>query len=364
MIVKMRRKIPIETFSVKMTLYENSKEREELLPLLQAIQDAEDYDESIEDYFMEHIFPNNPRRFIQNILEELRLLDLYSDGELTEKGIKTLETGIVMIPKEGPYIIEAINDPLIQQTIISYRPLRPDIREELRSNERNYEKIEKLPNYIHESLEEDIKTFNKDRKIINIKEIDEKGSYIRKREFLDLLLEYDESYWKLSVVYDKKSIKIEKPEDFNSEKIVDELLIKISSHPDLVRLRIPDKPENLSKEALISFKKNYILNNRDILTLGNFNHISVEEVPLFPENKQASYEWAKELFIFQLSSYMTQTRLIKEWEILLDKNEPLNEFEVPIPKLKEIRGLIDFSNKKFWYLQAPLDFKLSEVVEE
>ena len=76
-----------------MTLYENSKEREELLPLLQAIKDAIIYNISVEDFFMENIFPNNPKRFIHNVLEELRLLDLYNDGELTEKGEKTLETG-------------------------------------------------------------------------------------------------------------------------------------------------------------------------------------------------------------------------------------------------------------------------------
>ena len=116
--------------------------------------------------------------------------------------------------------------------------------------------------------------------------------------------------------------------------------------------------------VLNTFKKDYTIPSGSFSSLGQFRNILVKEVDIFPANGEMAKIWAQKLFIEQLSEYLTTNRLQSSWKKLIQSHAPLHEYSPRCPSMQELEGLIPVHSRKYWFIHAPQDLKLEEVVIE
>ena len=76
----MRRNAVVTSYAVQMTIYEG-EDRPEIIPLLEAVEEANQTSRALVDYISEKLFMGLPQTFVRNVIEELRLLGLIKEGE-------------------------------------------------------------------------------------------------------------------------------------------------------------------------------------------------------------------------------------------------------------------------------------------
>ena len=356
--------VKVQTFSVQMTIYEEDKSRSEIIPLLKAIVEAEEEGKIPLTYMKEKLFPELPLTFIKNIMEELRLMGLVENGELTERGELTIQSKEVMIPRTGSYRIDVVDDPLFERVIVNYDPLTPNLEKELLSKENNDSRSVIIPDFILDTIDHKIETIEQITRKIEIKNIQENGYFNEKNYYLEFSLVYNNNFWDLKVRNKGYSTSIEKPSLINESQIIETLLKKISSKADLNQLRIPVNPENLTVTELVLFKKDYQLNNVSFDQLGEFNSATLKEIEIYPEDDSSATKWAEKLFLERLSSYIVQHEFEKMWTDLIHEFPILGEFDIHSPSIGQLSQQITFGSAKYWFLKAPRDMELEEVVEK
>lgn len=360
----MRRSIEVESYAVQMTIFEKEDDRPEILPLLKAVREANEANIDLVSYFQEKIFLDMPKTFVHNVIEELRLLGLIdSEWILTERGQETIAKEIVMIPRTGPYRLDVVNDPFLPQVIIQYSPLKIGIKSDLfRTEEENGNSITKIPSYLLNTVNSTINTLEDQPQTIVIKEIAEKGTYIPNNRQINLELHFTE-YWQLYFRYRNFRGKIQVPGFFNGDQLIDALLLQLSEQADLTQWRIPQKPDLLNQNELSRFKKEFRIKNYEMNDLGSFSQVKLEDVSIFPSDVDSAKDWAIKLFIEELSSYVFGKRYANTWEELIHRYPTLREYEFIYPKIEELWSIVPFASQKYWFLRAPTDMRLYEVVK-
>ena len=361
----MRRSIKVVSYAVQMTIFEKEDKRPEILPLLKAVREANEADLNLVGYFQDKIFLDMPETFIYNVIEELRLLELIdSEWILTDRGQESIAKEVVMIPRTGPYRLDVVNDPFIPQIIIQYSPLKTGIKYDLfKINEENGNSITDLPSYLLNTINSTIKTLEDQSQTIVIKKIAGKGTYIPNNRQLNLELHFTE-YWQLYARYRNFRGKIQVPGFFNGDQLIDALLLRLSEQADLTRWRIPQKPDFLNPNELSRFKKEFRIKNYSMNSLGSFSQVILEDVPIFPTDLDSAKDWAIKLFLEELSTYVFGARYDNSWEELLHRYPILRELGIIFPKMEELWTIVPFASQKYWFLRAPTDMILEEVIEE
>ena len=361
----MRRSIEVVFYAVQMTIFEKEDKRPEILPLLKAVREANEANLNLVQYFQDKIFLDMPETFIYNVIEELRLLGLIdSEWILTDRGQETIAKEVVMIPRTGPYRLDVVNDPLIPQVIIQYSPLKTGIKYDLFKTEgENGNSIADIPFYLLNTINSTINTLEDQSQTIVIKEIAEKGTYIPNNRQVNIELQFTE-YWQLYIRYRNFRGKIQVPSFFNGDQLIDALLEQLSEKADLNLWRLPQKPDLLNSNELSRFKKEFRIENYSMSDLGSFSQVKLEDVPIFPTDLDSAKDWAIKLFLEELSTYVFGTRYDNSWEELLHRYPILREYEFIYPKMEDLWTIVPFASQKYWFLRAPTDMSLGEVIEE
>ncbi|MFW9996882.1 MAG: hypothetical protein ACFFD4_32875 [Candidatus Odinarchaeota archaeon] len=352
----MTKKIPVLSYTVQMTIFVSDK-RPEILPLLEAVAEANEKYQPVQDYLGETLFPGLPPRFVVNVIEELRLLGLIDQGKLTPMGEETRLKKEVMVPQTGIYEVQVISDPLIPQVFIGYDPLEADLREELSSTKQNGQ-IDILPDYILGKQGSRFRTIARDSRTIAIKEIKEKGSLIAgKKRVMEIELTFDGD-WQLKVNYDNFTTTVDIPEFFKGENVIDQLLYCLSPRADLNYWRVPQDPRSLKDMEITRFLKTFRLKDVEITGGGTFQQVTMEEVEIVPDNQESTEEWAQRLFLLHLSVYVPEKHYGEMWKEMISSHNGFNGFYLLPPHLEELWSRIPFGSQKYWFLRAPADLKL------
>ncbi|UJG40388.1 MAG: hypothetical protein K9W45_11170 [Candidatus Heimdallarchaeum aukensis] len=343
-----------------------SEERPEIIPLLKGVEEAEKKSVETATYFEEKLFPGFSMKFVENILEELRLLGLVDNGhKLTQKGIETIEEEDVTVPDEGTFEIHVVNDVLIPQVIIDIKPLEPNLSSELaiKRKQGKQSKLE-LPELILKTKGSTFNIFDDKRRKVTIHEIQKVGLKNKNNEKLDVELAFDEKKWTLKVTFNKEKFDLHLPQWFNQTDVVDKVLTLFSAKADLKQWRLPQDPTKLEKKEITSFNKNFQKDNVKLSSLGKFNIVRLIGVPIFPDSQKSAEKWSKKLFIEKkLSNYMTTKDFETEWrQMIKEYSGKFDKFDLPPPKIMDLLDEITYASQKYWFLQAPLDMNIEEFV--
>lgn len=361
----MSRNVIVTSYAVQMTIYEG-EDRPEIIPLLEAVEEANQTGRVLVEYISEKLFMDLPQTFVRNVIEELRLLGLVKEGELTLRGRETLAKREVMVPQTGPYEIATVDDPLIPQVVIDCKPLKPSLPVDLfkKENEENENNLTEIPAYILNTMDTRIKPFVESAKPIDIERISEVGSKKRRKRNIEFKFVLDRSNAVLRVQYREYTSSLTIPSSTQPDQVIESILKHIDASADLNAYRIPINPEDLEIAELKTFKKDFKIPTVSIPDLGRFQNVQVKDVDIFPANEEMARRWAERLYIEELSEYLTTKRLNASWDNLVRTYEPLHMYFPPCPTLRELEALIPAQSRKFWFIRAPQDLKLEEVVIE
>lgn len=362
--ITLRRSVEVESYEVQMTIFEEEDKRPEIIPLLKAVGEANEEGVDVVEYLQTKIFFDLPQTFIRNVLEELYLMEFIDEEDtLTERGSETIKTKEVMVPRTGPYRVNVVDDPLINQVVLTCDPLKASLRKEIYNSTNESGRVITIPSYLKNTIGRRIKTVETETRMIDIKEISERASVGRQLGRVDVELQFT-NYWELKIRFRKMTRRIDLPETFNGDLLIDQLLKMISDQADLSGWRIPLNPNSLKISELKRFKKNFSLNNIMIERLGHFSRTIFEDIEIYPENEEAAYQWAKNLFIEELSEYMFGNKYRKTWEELFNTYPNFDEYTIPQPTLEDLWNSNPFGSHKYWLLRAGTDMRLEEVIKE
>ncbi len=362
--IRMKKVVPINVYEVNMTVFISEK-RPEILPIIQAVNEANEKGKAAIKYLSEVLFIGFPLKFSENILEELKLLELVNEnGELTPRGYESLTTSNIMEPDKGSFQIKVVNDPLIPSCIIAVKQLDPNARKEIfSSKEKREEKKIQIPKHIVSQKGNRFKTLDERQTLIDVQEIAPRGSIDRSvQEKLEYYLSFEGNDWKAEVRYRNKSISLEVPESFDGTAIINSLLFSIQKNVDISTWRVPQTPSALTTKELLNFIKDFQLKKIEIQNIGIFDTITLRDVSICPEDNKTAKEWAMKIFTETLSNYLIDREYLVKWGEIINQNNELKKFQIEIPSMHEVLSNLDPGSKKYWFLQAPFDLKLNELI--
>ncbi len=363
--IVLKRQISSVSYSVRMSVF-ISERRPELLPLLKAVQEAEEKKENSVKYMNKTLFQSFSEKFVINILEELKILDLIdSDYSLSPRGFEALEEETILTPDEGAFEIRTVKDVLLPQVIIDFKRLDPNLDRELKESlDGRTEKKIVLPNHVLKTEGTKLRTLEKRPRLVDIHEINKIGIVNRNSVVnLDILLTYSEGKWKSKVVIQNKEFSFPFPEGYEHKLLVDQLLKIISPNADLKRWRIPQNPSNLQLSEVNSFLKNFDKKSIKLGDLGNFSQVKFYDVSIFPDCQISAILWAKTIFLERKCFlYLVGNQYEIQWKEMLDEFSDLKDFKLDIPKRDELLDELEFGSQKYWFLKAPEDMLLEEVI--
>ena len=82
--IRVNLKVPVSHLSVQLEIFKE-EDRPDVIPLINAISEAEERNIDPTSYLKQYHFPKLPITFVANLLEELRLMGLVQDGVLTSR---------------------------------------------------------------------------------------------------------------------------------------------------------------------------------------------------------------------------------------------------------------------------------------
>ena len=362
--IRMKKIVPINVYEVNMTVFISEK-RPEILPIIQAVREANEKGKPAVKYLSEVLFIGFPLKFSENIFEELRLLELVNEnGELTPRGLEALATSNIMEPDKGSFQIKVVNDSLIPNSIIAVDQLDPNARKEIfSSKEKREESKIQIPKYIVSQKGKRFKTLDEVQSLVDIQDIAPRGSIDRRtKEILEYYLYFEGNDWKAEVRFQNKSFSQELPESFDGTELIKSLLFSIHKNVDISTWRVPQKPSSLTTKELLNFSKDFQLKKVEIQNIGIFDILTLRDVSICPEDNKTAKEWAMKIFTETLSNYLVEIEYLEKWGEIIDQNNELKKFQIEIPSMNEVLSNLDPGSKKYWFLQAPFDLKLNELI--
>ncbi|HUU78724.1 MAG TPA: hypothetical protein VMX55_10285 [candidate division Zixibacteria bacterium] len=337
----------------------------DILVWLKAIKEANDANKNPIDYFQDKLFKGSkkPAQFIRNILNELQINGFLTQNyTVNEKGINALKDGIIFLPQEGIYEISVINDPLFSQVIVDFDELNPDLHAELSSGSKENSYIERnidLPKFIFKVWNfGKIQTLNtKDRKSIIVSKIVPKGNKVKEVKQTNLKLEIDDNYnLRLKLLYKNEFYNLFSPIS-DPNKIIEQILIRISKNADLDLHQIPVSYDEISVKERKSFQMDFNISKLVLNELYEFDYGSIEQVAIFPKDRLSATKWVHDLLLNLINTYITSKELDKIWNDVC-KNPAFNNYDLEKVEKKQLLENILFASEKYWFLMAPEDLNL------
>lgn len=194
----LRRNIEVFCWNIKATIAKAAK-RDDLIPILKRAQENNGTDGR--DIASHLLGEENSREVVGLrllvICESLGLLERSKEQNharyhLTDKGLKALESGKVMVPEEGTWTIWASNDPLLNYPILCIEPFREKSAfDEVYGNQRKEtksrnDKFKSLPHWLSNAYSITATPTAVGNEIIRLDHIDAKIEHIEKNAHLTL----------------------------------------------------------------------------------------------------------------------------------------------------------------------------------
>ncbi len=322
------------------------EDKPEYLVYLKAINEAGG---NVVDYLHTNLLNKFPVSTVNNLLSELKALLLIDNNyQLTDTGKEALNEEKIFVPTRGTYTIEVAENSPLKSSIIyiktnrSYNGEECDV-DKILSKEVN-KKIELL-----------------DNQIIRIINFDKKGRVANKKNKFKINLIYENNVWSAFVNNKRKKVAIS--DEFLNLNLEDKILNNFEralGNPNAILVKTKD----LSDSEILEFKGDKKLNNSIIKEYKLDNNIIVKDLELLPFDNQEAYLWAIKIFTLKyINDYATISELKYQWEQMILNYKQFELYDIPFPSIKDLKKHIDKkkNNMRFWFLQAPIDFRLEEI---
>ncbi len=342
--------VKAESFRANMIVSRKS-DRDDLLPIVRAAMECPDRTDLV-DYLHEKIYSNLPKSFSHNVLFELQLMGIIDESySLTDLGRYSIMQGEIMIPEDGTFsVVVADLRPVCDQTVFKLSPFNRKEEKEVESVTVPVDRIQ---------YNKVLKMFGTD---YSINRCDQRGHKGNASPSFEVILKFDSqsAQWSLSVGNNREIIPLEVSNSFQHnvwENVLD-------MNPYGMR-RAGTKWEasfdSLNDNERQSFKssREYRLRGGipDILPMDL--NVSVENIDLVPKTLNDAQKWLDWLVMEEVNTYITDS------EIAYLYGEKMEEkiFQNYILTSRSPISLIEKFNvrdRKYWYLIAPVDFRMEE----
>lgn len=286
---------------------------------------------------------------------------LTKDGNLTEEGKIAIEENKIFLKENGAYNFWTSRDPLIPQIFLDIKEI--DVFK-MKEDSKHNEPIQ-LPIWIKELENKRINLFNKKNEVIKIYEF---RDLIKEMENdLDITIHYILSPSnkiednKLIITGDlKKNLSI--LPNYSYEDIWLSLLGSESDRWDNKNKTFLCFFNEIDAKSRFTFKISKSFKNPEILDLGKFDDLNVNNVPVKPINKEEANKWALWLLEEKINDYLD----IEEYKKLCLEIKSMKEFEnfdINLPSQEDIaenflyineKGETEYLNK-YWFIKTPMD---------
>lgn len=365
--INLKRKIEIEKFRGILDVGKQQK-KESYISILKIAEENGGKVEAKD--IINKFFKERPESLGERLIHRCYLYGLLTeDGRLTEEGKSAIEENKVFLKENGAYNFWTTKDPLIKQILLNVE----DINLFHMKKGNTIKELINIPEWIKNLENERITLFNKKNEIIKI------------YEFRDLVQEMENDlntmiYYivspsdkieehKLLITGDLKKELIELPK-YSYEDIWLSLLEKESDRWDIESNAYMCKLDELDKSSRLSFKITKSFKNPEILDLGIFNNLTVNNIPIIPINNEEANNWAIWILEQKIIDYLGAEDYSKLCSEII-RMKPFKQFEISLPAQEEMaksfvkeseEGDIEFM-EKYWYLKSPLELE-PKIVNE
>jgi len=299
-------------------------------------------------------------RVIEHFIEE----DLIeSNGKLTKKGRRIIESDYLPKYEKGRYRFWCINDDLIGQMIIRYSRI-----EEEHTNVLYKFPLDELEGKYHRDLTRDHEFFLKKINTNQRGDIlyQEKASFASKVNLTWLINKNSTSINSVWIIngYLKGVSNIEYTESYQgtlSIKDIIESLFQDNYEYDYELEGVILEFKKVSKDSILSFQTNLHFQNIAVLNYGKFEELVIKDIPIIPKNLDSAKSWLLKIIeIESKSDYLTQ----KDINLIIDnfKNrKEMKNFQILSVSSSEVLNYLKSNNliEEYWHVQAPLDLEIS-----
>ena len=317
------------------------EEKKEYIVFLKAVNESNG---DPVNYIHSNLLNKFPISTAKNALLELQALLLVdTNGFLTESGREAINTGVIYDPLKGVYCFDTIINSPLKNTIISY------------SKEKVYGEEVIIEKQILDEVGHKIKL--QDQSTIKVLAIEPSGKKSSNQSNVNLNLVYEEKKWFCYISTNKAKYNMDLSIEFYNMRLENDILNAFDIAPGSTNIILVDV-DDLNNEEIITFKGSRKI-NYNIEKYSRMSDVLIKDLRLTPRNIVEANKWASRLFLLKyLDDYCTPTDLNAKWNYMINKNEEVfSLFTIDRPNLKNLINKIN-DKKKYWYLQAPLDFKL------
>ena len=365
--INLKRKIEVEKFRGILDIGKQQK-KESYISILKLAEENGDKVEAKD--IINKFFEDRPESLGERLIHRCSLYGLLTeDGRLTEEGKTAIEENKVFLKENGAYSFWTTKDPLIKQILLNVE----DINLFTMKKGNKIKEMINIPEWIKNLENERITLFNKKNEVIKI------------YEFRDLVQEMENDlnitiYYivspsdkieehKLLITGDLEKGLTELPK-YSYEDIWLSLLRKESDRWDKESNAYMCKLDELDDNSRSSFKITRSFKNPEILDLGIFNDLTVNNIPIIPINNEEANKWAIWILEQKINDYLG-TEDYSELCSKIIKMKAFEKYEISLPTQEEMAKRFTIGSRgediefmeKFWYLKSPLELE-PKIVNE
>ncbi len=365
MIVSLKRKIAVDCIEIiGEIIFEEERNAYKQILSKQVVNEN-----SVQEYFQQYppeIKPIILKRVL-NYLREEGFID--RDGQITVRGRKVVETGLIPIHEKGKYQLWVIDDALLGQRIIHFEREEGDFNRQTVSSGMPYRQLinRSYRDYLAK-IEFQFSNFDgRDLKSIPYK------SERRYDSTLDLTwtIEFDEINNKITQnlisfggnVKDAKGFQkissITEQSTFNKIHQMMDVILGDSWDPKICAQML--EFARIPRDSFTSFKALISMKNPTILEFGEFQDVTLSDLSIMPLDLLTANSWLKyNLANLCRGNYVSREQIQEYITIYLNRRE-LEYYKTqviidPEDFARELKG--QNKNEEYWHLQTCLDLAL------
>ena len=346
-----------------------AKERTELIPVLLRAHETGGTD--AHDLAEHLLFESRSRRVVAERLLQIGfhygLLEK-KDGVfvLFEDGETAIDTGKVLVPEYGAWTIWASEDPLLPTPILRVEAWNePSAFDEIKSKKRESSEErshEDLPDWLREVVKRPITpAAGADR--ISIDHLEDKAEAVETNDTLRLSWNVGDGRLQLTGALEGKKVatELEAPPILPDQTwliLLEEEALLEQWDMDRQQLRVTfDDTDDTEREAM---SRDLGFESPEIPDCGEFEPVTVREVPITPATETDAQSWAKWRLRTRIQDYATAGRYAA-W--CAEAADPFDQYEIELPTRTELFDEVcnrttNRPDPKFWHLVAAEDWRL------
>jgi hypothetical protein len=291
---------------------------------------------------------------------------------LTEAGRAAAESGLVFVPEHGTWTVWAAHDELLPTPLLLVEPWKePSAQEETRPNGgKNRPADERqpspLPHWLLDTSGKMQTPWAGSGDTIRIDKLGEKAESVEPDASvrLTLFLDLQGTRLHLSGDIDKHRVDVRLPEPALTYEAVWTALLRgerLLDSWDEEREALRVSFDATSEEERGSLVRDIVFKAPIIGNAGRFDASTVKGVPIFPMTHEDASDWARWRLLRSTEAYALCERY-EAWQV-----EACSPFEDLGPEVPDRNELLEWleglgsekrPDKKYWYVQAPLDWEL------